>query len=119
MQTQAEKRSRLGVLEQLEGSREGFDAGAVAALRVRIDCWPDVRFADLPLESLRFYLNGEPALVHTLYELLCNNCTSIVLRDPRPKFRQRPIELVADALKAVGFGDDEALLPYSDRGLSG
>ena len=33
LQTQAEKRSRLGVLEQLEGSREGFDAGAVAALR--------------------------------------------------------------------------------------
>ncbi len=89
--------------------------GAVAALRVRIDCWHDVRFADLPLESLRFYLNGEPALVHTLYELLCNNCVSIVLRDPRPKFRQRPIELVADALKAVGFEDDEAMLPYSER----
>jgi chromosome segregation protein len=33
LQSQAEKRSRLGVLEQLEGSREGFDAGAVAALR--------------------------------------------------------------------------------------
>jgi chromosome segregation protein len=33
LQAQAEKRSRLGVLEQLEGSREGFDAGAVAALR--------------------------------------------------------------------------------------
>ncbi|MDE3066435.1 MAG: chromosome segregation protein SMC [Verrucomicrobiota bacterium] len=33
LQQQAEKRSRLAVLEQLEGSREGFDAGAVAALR--------------------------------------------------------------------------------------
>jgi chromosome segregation protein len=33
LQHQAEKRSRLHVLEQLEGSREGFDAGAVAALR--------------------------------------------------------------------------------------
>ncbi len=33
LQAQAEKRSRLGMLEQLEGSREGFDAGAVAALR--------------------------------------------------------------------------------------
>jgi chromosome segregation protein len=35
LQHQAEKRSRLNVLEQLEGSREGFDAGAVAALRSR------------------------------------------------------------------------------------
>ncbi|HUZ07563.1 MAG TPA: chromosome segregation protein SMC, partial [Candidatus Paceibacterota bacterium] len=33
LQQQAETRSRLTVLEQLEGSREGFDAGAVAALR--------------------------------------------------------------------------------------
>jgi chromosome segregation protein len=35
LQQQAEKRSRLNVLEQLEGSREGFDAGPVAALRSR------------------------------------------------------------------------------------
>jgi chromosome segregation protein len=33
LQGQAEKRSRLTVIEQLEHSREGFDAGAVAALR--------------------------------------------------------------------------------------
>jgi chromosome segregation protein len=33
LQQQAEKRSRLHVLEQLEGQHEGFDAGAVAALR--------------------------------------------------------------------------------------
>jgi chromosome segregation protein len=33
LQHQAEKRSRLTVIEQLEHSREGFDAGAQAALR--------------------------------------------------------------------------------------
>jgi chromosome segregation protein len=33
LQAQAEKRSRLNVLEQLQGSHEGFSAGAVAALR--------------------------------------------------------------------------------------
>jgi chromosome segregation protein len=33
LQQQAEKRSRLHVLEQLEDQHEGFDAGAVAALR--------------------------------------------------------------------------------------
>jgi chromosome segregation protein len=32
LQQQAEKRSRLQLLEQLEGAHEGFDAGAVAAL---------------------------------------------------------------------------------------
>ncbi|HMP81759.1 MAG TPA: chromosome segregation protein SMC, partial [Verrucomicrobiota bacterium] len=33
LQLQAEKRSKLTVLEQLQGSHEGFSAGAVAALR--------------------------------------------------------------------------------------
>ncbi len=33
LQTQAEKRSRLNVLEQLEGSHEGFSVGTQAALR--------------------------------------------------------------------------------------
>jgi type VI secretion system protein ImpG len=92
--------------------------GAVAALRVRIDCWSGVRFAALPLDTLRFYLNGEPPLVHSLYELLCNNCRSILLRDPRPKFRQRPIELFPDALRPVGFADEEGLIPYTNRSLA-
>ena len=92
--------------------------GVVAALRVRIDCWAGVSLATLPLSTLRFFLNGEPALVHTLYELLCGNCRSIILRDPRPTFRQRPIELFPDALRPVGFDDEESLLPYSHRSLS-
>jgi len=91
--------------------------GVVAALRVRIDCWPGVKLATLPLSSLRFFLNGEPALVHTLYELLCNNCRSILLRDPRPKFRQRPIELIPDALRPVGFAEEEGAIPYAARSL--
>jgi chromosome segregation protein len=33
LQAQAEKRSRLNVIEQLEGSHEGFSAGALAAMR--------------------------------------------------------------------------------------
>jgi type VI secretion system protein ImpG len=92
---------------------------AASVLRVKIDCWPDVRLAELPLKSLRFYLNGEAPLVHSLYELLCNNCISIVLRDPQPRFRSRPIELIRDALRPVGFADDESLLPYTKRSFKG
>ena len=47
---------------------------------------PDV-LASSVSRSLRFYLNGESNLVHTLYELLCNNCVQIVVRDPRRKSR--------------------------------
>ncbi len=92
--------------------------GAAAVLRVKLECWPEVRFRDLPLESLRFYLNGEAAMVNTLYELLCNSCQSIVLRDPRPKFRQRPVQLVPHALRPVGFEEHEGMLPFTDRSFS-
>ncbi len=91
--------------------------GAAAALRLRIDCWPGVKLTTLPLNSLRFFLNGEPPLVHALYELLCGNCRSILLRDPRPKFRQRPIELIPDALRPVGFEENEGLLPPMARSV--
>ena len=111
------KEARWTALDRLDTPLRA--PGAVAALQVLIDCWPDVHFADLPLETLRFHLNGEPALAHTLYELLCNNSISIVLRDPRPKFRQRPIQLIRDALKPVGFEDDEAMLPYGERSFGG
>jgi type VI secretion system protein ImpG len=92
--------------------------GAFAALRVVLQCWPQVKFSALEMSTLRFYLNGEPALVHALYELLFNNCRSIVLRDPRPRFRQRPIELVPEALRPVGFGEDEGMLPYTARSFA-
>src|SRR5437879_248140 len=47
---------------------------AAAAVRVVLQCLPDVTFGKLELNTLRLYLNGESNLVATLYELLCNNC---------------------------------------------
>src|SRR5579863_7774756 len=55
---------------------------AVGAIKLVLRCLPDVSFQGLGLRSLRFYLNGESNLTHTLYELLCNNCVQILLRDP-------------------------------------
>ena len=45
--------------------------------------------------SLRFYLSGESNLAHALYELLCNNCARIVIRDPSPKSKIAPVVLDA------------------------
>jgi type VI secretion system protein ImpG len=94
-------------------------ADAVAALRVELECFPDVRFDKLELSSLVFYLNGESSLIHTLYELLCNNCTQILLRDRTPNSRKAAITLPASHLQPAGFRDSEALLPYPRRAFSG
>jgi type VI secretion system protein ImpG len=94
-------------------------ADAVAAVRLLLRCDPDVSFGKLEMRSLRFYLNGEPNFVHSLYELLCNNCVQILLRDPNPRGRKDPVALSPGMLRPVGFGEDEALLPYPRRSFAG
>ena len=90
-----------------------------SALRLELRCEGDARFDQLHMRPLRFYLNGEGNLVHTLYELLCCSCTQILLRDPTPRTRQRPLILPPEMLQPVGFAEDEGALPYPRRAFLG
>lgn len=92
---------------------------AVAVCRLQLACLPDVQFKTLPLSSLRFYLSGESTMVHTLYELLFNSCTRIVIRDPRSEGAVAPVHLPASALHQVGFREEDALLPSPRRSFAG
>jgi type VI secretion system protein ImpG len=92
---------------------------AVAAVRIGLRCPGDLRIEKLGLSSLRFYLNGESNLVHTLYELLCNNISHIVIRDTSPKSKAPPVILGADALRPAGFGEHDGMLPYARRSFIG
>ena len=92
---------------------------AVAAVRLELQCRGDIAFSKLALSSLRFYLSGESNLIHSLYELLCNNCVQIVVRDPAPKPKVQPVYLPGDALRPVGFAENEGLLPYPRRSFLG
>jgi type VI secretion system protein ImpG len=94
-------------------------ADAVAALRVELGCWRDVTFEKAPPNPLRFFLNGESGLVHTLYELLCSRVTQIIVRDPTPGSRVRPVTLSPDALRPVGFDEHESMLPNPRRSFEG
>jgi type VI secretion system protein ImpG len=94
-------------------------AEAVAALRVELRCWREVNFAQLDLKSLRFFLDGESSMIHTLYELLCSRCHQILVRDPTPGSRVRPLSLHPDSLRPVGFDEDDAMLPYPRRSFAG
>ncbi len=93
--------------------------GVSSALRVELECLPDVSFGDLELDTLRLHLRGEPALASTLYEVLCNNCTEILVRDATPGTKKEPVRLPASALRPVGFEGDEGLLPRERRAFVG
>ncbi|MDA6077182.1 type VI secretion system baseplate subunit TssF [Edwardsiella anguillarum] len=54
--------------------------------------------------------SGEPAVVHTLYELLFNNVTKVVLRAGASEWT-----LPAGIISPVGFDEDESLFDYDAR----
>src|SRR5205823_1724448 len=89
-----------------------------AVLRVELECFPDVTFDKLAMEALTFYLNGESAVIHVLYELLCRKCTRIIVRDPE-NAKISASELASGSLHPVGFEEDEDVLPYPRQSFVG
>src|SRR5439155_24306388 len=92
-------------------------SAAVGALRVELQCLPDVGFGKLELDTLRLHLNGDVTLVSTLYEVLCNKCVQIQMRDIGSKPPRKPVVLPGSALRPVGFAPDEGMLPLPRRAM--
>lgn len=97
--------------------RPSLRTSEAAALRIELECFPDVSFDKLDLDGFTFYLNGESAVIHVLYEMLLRNASRILLRDPlKPKTVR---ELSARNLRPVGFAENEDVLPYPRRSFLG
>jgi type VI secretion system protein ImpG len=90
---------------------------AVAALRLELHCFTDLEFNALELSSLRLHLAGDTGVTFTLYELLCNNCTGIVVREPGSG--KKSMTFPASALQPAGFGEHDGMLPYPRRSFLG
>jgi type VI secretion system protein ImpG len=103
--------------DRLDPPLKGVDA--VAAIRLLLKCNPGATFNEVRVPSLRFYFYGEPSLVYPLYELLSNNCSGVLLRDPTLKGRHKTITLQGSSLRPVGFEEDESMLPYPRRSFGG
>ncbi len=92
---------------------------AVGVIRVVLQCSPDMTFDKFDMRTLRFYLNGEGNLQHTLYELLCNNCVRIMVREVDAKPGKATISFSPSALRPLGFAENESMLPYVRRSFAG
>ena len=95
-----------------------FLAGTAAVLRLQLETLGGLKFSDLSLDRLRFYLSAE-GLISDLYELLFNDLMRVVIR-PLDAPGVEPIVLrPEDSIHPVGFGLDEALLPYPPQSFLG
>jgi type VI secretion system protein ImpG len=94
--------------------------GAVAALQLRLDCVAGLRFADLGLDRLRFYLDGDGPTIAELYEAVFNHTVQVVARPVGADPRQAPLVFAPEeCLAQVGFERDEGLLPYPNQSFLG
>lgn len=92
--------------------------GALAAIRLKLQCVGDASLDKLDLDELRFYLDGPADLTHSLYEVLFNNCQAVYVRNPeRP--RDAATQLLPGSLSPGGFDESDALLPYPKRSFPG
>src|ERR1700730_10020953 len=87
-----------------------------AATRLRLHAAPGVKIDQLPIERLRLFIKATPDLAARLYEQIAANTAGYYVRSPgRASVQVRP----AEAVHAVGFEEDEALLPTPRRGFEG
>ncbi|MBY0229439.1 MAG: type VI secretion system baseplate subunit TssF, partial [Gemmataceae bacterium] len=89
-----------------------------AVLRLTLEAQGGNKFADLSLDRLRLHLMGEAGFVASLHETLFNNALQVVVRAPedaKKSFALTPTE----AIRPVGYEEDEGLLPYPPRSLPG
>jgi type VI secretion system protein ImpG len=89
------------------------------AVRIELRCAPDVTFKQLKIDRLRFFLDGESGLINTLYECLLGKLNRVLVRDPTPGSKVRPVTLPASVVQAVGFSDKEGMVPYAPRSFAG
>ncbi len=94
---------------------------AVGLVQIRLRAQAGASFDKMKLEQLRFYLDGEPPVVHALYTAILNHGCGVMARSvPAPGGpSERVVTLPRNAVRPVGFEDDEGMIPYPARSFPG
>lgn len=112
-----------------------------SSIRLSMRCYGDGELHEMKIGAtgedptfLRFYLDGDPQLVFPLYEILFNHATTVEIQPKEQPFATRTLKTItnlrlklpdpvvmpaSEALKQVGFKDEEAILPYTKRSFAG
>jgi len=109
-------------------------------IRISLRCFGDAKLSELktaetgePLKFLRFFLNGDPQLVFPLYELIFNHSSAVEIQPKEAPITNKtlmtmsniqlklpdPVVLPNDAIRQVGFGENEGMLPYTKNSFLG
>ncbi len=92
--------------------------GVKAAMRLRLETVTDIRMQQLPLDRLPLYLHGSGETPTRLYELLLGHGLAVVVQPVGLDAPWRE-SLNKRSIHALGFDDQQALLPYSAPSFQG
>jgi len=67
-------------------------------------------------DSLKFYINSQPNIAFSLYQMLLNN--TIGLAVARDAFDDSPLFLSAESISACGFDESEGMIDFDGRASS-
>ncbi|MCF6211623.1 MAG: type VI secretion system baseplate subunit TssF [Gammaproteobacteria bacterium] len=92
--------------------------GAKAGIRLRLQANAGLTFNQISLQKLSLHLRGSDELPMQIYERILANGVALVVM-PADKKASGYEVLDRSHIQRVGFEDDQALLPYSQRSFSG
>jgi type VI secretion system protein ImpG len=93
-----------------------IDRRCRGAIKLSLRTAGGVQLRELPVDSLTFFLYATADLAGKIYEQVLATGIGVVVRAPGGT---RASPLPAAALRAVGFEDEESLLPGSSQGFQG
>jgi len=109
------RRARLELTQTSDYLTRLTDAAAVLTLEVKT--LGGLPMASLPLERLRFFLDGEPPLIHLLYELLAFRLQGVRCSDGMDN--GRALVLPGTCVRPAGFAPGEELYEADGRSFPG
>src|SRR5262249_13900575 len=114
---------------------------AQSFIRLSLRCYGDGNLHEIKMgetgesiESLRFYVDGDPQLVYPLYEIIFNHATAVEVIAKEPPIGNKSLKTLVNlqvklpdpvvvpanqAIKQVGFTDAESMLPFTKRSFAG
>lgn len=89
------------------------------AIRIELQTGGTAKFSALQIRDLRFHLGGDLQAAYWIYELLFSSVNQVLVRCRDKSGKFSGFTLGPECIREVGFGRDEAILPYAETSFQG
>jgi len=92
--------------------------GVAAGVRIRLESTAGLKFSDLQMHSLPFYLMGAGETAMKLYEQFLGNAVAVVVQPATRPVKWHKV-LKPSSIRYGGFENEQKLLPFDARSFQG